>query len=193
MAGHNKKEIEMSNYYYNSSKHKVFISYYHYDDQYYRNEFERLFSHLFINKSVEDGDIDSDNSDEYIKKLIQKDYISDSSVVIVLVGKKTYCRKHVDWEISAGLNKKVGGHSGLIGILLPTFPLSSDQKYSYSDVPARLADNIKTDYAEMYTWDYVCQNDTRIKSAVETAFNNRVSKKDKIDNSRKQLQNNLCS
>ena len=78
----------------NSEKHKVFISYYHKGNQKYRDEFERLFGHLFINKSVEEGDIDSDNSDDYIKHLIQEDYISDASVVVVLCGQNTWKRKH---------------------------------------------------------------------------------------------------
>ena len=62
------------NWYQNSedTKHKVFVSYYHKDDQYYRNEFERRFSHLFISKSVEPGDIDSDLSDESITTLIKR-------------------------------------------------------------------------------------------------------------------------
>jgi hypothetical protein len=50
------------------SKHKVFVSYYHAEDQYYRDEFDKRFNHLFISKSVEPGDIDSDSSDEYIIK-----------------------------------------------------------------------------------------------------------------------------
>lgn len=105
------------------TKHKVFISYYHHDDQYFKHVFEGSFGHMFTNKSVEPGDIATDNSDEYIKRLIQEDYISDSSVVLVLVGRNTKSRKHVDWEISAGLNKKVNGYSGLVGILLPTFQM----------------------------------------------------------------------
>jgi Thoeris protein ThsB, TIR-like domain len=176
-----------------STKHKVFISFYHRGDQYYRNEFERLFSHLFISKSVEPGDMDSDLSDEYIKRLIQEGYLTDSSVVLVLVGPKTYCRKHVDWEISAGLNKKVGGYSGLVGILLPEFPLSADNKYIYSDIPPRLADNVKSGYAEIYTWDYACGSDAMIKSVIQTAFDNRISKADKIDNSRVQYSLDICS
>jgi len=176
-----------------SNKHKVFISYYHKDDQYYRDEFERKFGHLFINKSVESGDIDSDLSDEYIKRLIQEGYLTDSSVVLVLVGPKTYCRKHVDWEISAGLNKKVGGYSGLVGILLPEFPLSTENRYSYSDLPPRLADNVRTGYSEIYTWDDACSSEGVIKPVIQTAFDNRVSKSDKIDNSRKQYTDDLCS
>ena len=183
------------NWYQNSasSKHKVFISYYHRDDQNYRNEFDRQFSHLFISKSVEPGDIDSDLSNEYIKRLIQEGYLTDSSVVLVLVGSKTYCRRHVDWEISAGLNKKVGGYSGLVGILLPEFQLSADNEYSYSDIPPRLADNVKSGYAEVYTWGDACQNEATIKSIIQTAFENRIVKAGRIDNSRKQYSQDLCS
>src|SRR5690606_31056758 len=50
----------------NITKRKAFISYYHYDDQWYKEAFKNLFSDLIIHKSVEDGDIDSDNTDGYI-------------------------------------------------------------------------------------------------------------------------------
>ncbi len=172
--------------------HKVFISYYHKDDQWDRDRFEKQFGHLFISKSVKPGDIDSELSTNYIKKLIQEGYISGSSVVIVLVGKKTRCRKHVDWEISAGLNSKVRGYSGLIGILLPDFPLSADGKYKYDDIPARLADNVKTRFAKIYPWNWLCAYESRLTDAIETAFDDRVTKSGKIDNSRKQLGRNLC-
>ena len=89
------------------TRHKVFISYYHKDDQPYKDAFEKAFSHFFINKSVQDGDINTDVSTEYIKQLIQKDFITDASVLVVLFGPNTWGRKHVDWEISAVLNKKL--------------------------------------------------------------------------------------
>jgi hypothetical protein len=166
------------------SKHKVFVSYYHAEDQYYRDEFDKRFNHLFISKSVEPGDIDSDSSDEYIKRLIQDEYLTDSSVVLVLVGPKTHCRKHVDWEISAGLNKKVGGYSGLVGLLLPGA--------SYSDIPPRLTDNINSRYAEFHTWGSACSSNETIKSVIQTAFDNRISESDKIKNNRKQYLWNTC-
>lgn len=179
---------------YNSevSKHKVFLSYYHDEDQYYRDKFESDFGHLFISKSVNPGDIETDLSTEYIKRLIQEGYITDSSVLAVLVGPKTCCRKHVDWEISAGLNKKAGGYSGLIGILLPEFPKTNDGKYYTDNLPARLADNVNSGYAVIYTWSWICESDNRVKDAIEKAFNDRIDKSDKIDNSRKQLGKNLC-
>jgi hypothetical protein len=113
-------------------------------------------------------------------------------VVVVLVGPKTYCRKHVDWEISAGLNKKVGGYSGLLGILLPEFPLTDDNEYYYDDLPARLADNAKSGYARIYTWNYLCVSEDRVRDAIETAFQEKDEKSHLIQNARKQLQRNLC-
>jgi hypothetical protein len=175
------------------TRHKVFISYYHKDDQYYRNCFEELFRHLFINKSVEPGGIDTDLSTEYIKRLIQQGYISDTSVVLVLVGQNTYGRKHVDWEMYAGLSKKVGGYSGLLGILLPEFQMQPDDTYSYGDIPPRLADNVKTKYAKVYKWGWVCGSDSRIQEAIEDAFQRRITDQDKIDNSRVQFENNRSS
>lgn len=35
------------------NKHKVFISYYHKDDSYYRERFESLFGHLFMSEYKE--------------------------------------------------------------------------------------------------------------------------------------------
>ncbi len=177
----------------NTPRHKTFISYYHKDDQYYKNEFERRFGHVLLNKSVSDGEIDTDLSTNYIKRLIQKGYITDTSVLVVLIGPNTHCRKHVDWEISAALNKKVGGYSGLIGILLPEFRLTVDGKYNYKDIPPRLADNVESGYATVYTWDWVCAGESRIKKAVEDAFQNRVNKSSLIDNSRVQFKNNRCN
>ena len=58
----------MVNYY--RQKHKVFISYYHQDDQYYKNYIDNWLSGNIINKSVKTGEYDPDNSDEYIKRLI---------------------------------------------------------------------------------------------------------------------------
>lgn len=182
--------------YYNSyfapPKHKVFISYYHHDDQQYRDYFEWKFGHLFISKSVQLGDIATDLSTEYIKRLIQEDYLSDSSVVIVLVGPNTKCRKHVDWEISAGLNSKVHGCSGLLGILLPTFPLTAEGTYYYYQIPGRLADNVASTFASVWTWDWLCASGQRITDAIEQAYQDRVAKQQLIDNSRMQLQRNLC-
>ncbi len=173
------------NFYYNQ-KHKVFISFYHHDDQKYKDTLEYLFGNTVINKSVSNGEYNTDISDEYVKRLIREDKISDASVVVVLVGPNTKNRKHVDWEIYAGLSRYINGNAGLIGVLLPTFPLYSG-KYYYQDIPARLADNIKTGYADIYTWDDFTSN---YSSYIQEAFDNRSKRRSMIDNSRLQMKQN---
>lgn len=175
----------MYNYY--TKRHKVFISYYHHDDQYYKNYIDKYLSSRIINKSVVAGEYDSDNSDEYIKRLIREDKISDSSVVVVLVGPNTRKRKHIDWEIYAGLSASVNGSSALIGIMLPTLKQAENGGYYYSALPDRLSDNIRSGYAQWYTWDYAIKN---FDSIIEDAFKNRIQNKGKIDNSRLQMKRN---
>lgn len=171
------------------TKRKLFISYYHKDDEYYRNKFETLFGHLFINKSVKIGDIQTDLSTDYIKRLIQLNYLSDTSVLVVLVGAKTYCRKHVDWEISAALSDKVGGYTGLVGLRLPTHPDYGKDKYYSENIPSRLVDNLESGYAQLYDWS---ENTDLIKTIVETAFNAKNSQSNLIRNASIQFQRNRC-
>lgn len=167
--------------------HKVFISYYHHDDQYYKNYIDLYLSKNIINKSVKAGEYNSDNSDEYIKRLIREDKVSDSSVIVVLIGPNTRKRKHVDWEISAGLNKSVNGCSGLVGILLPELPMIGSE-YRPSDMPGRILDNYFSGYAKLYSWDTAIHN---FDDIIEQAFNDRIALKDKVNNSRPQMQFNL--
>lgn len=131
-------------------------------------------------------------STDYIKRLIQQDYISDSSVLLVLVGPKTLCRKHVDWEISAALSSKVGGNSGVAAILLPELQLLPDDRFNYDTVPARFADNEKNGYALAYKWSYATASEANMRSIIETAFESRVSKKHMILNGRVQMGRNTC-
>ena len=172
------------------TKRKTFISYFHKDDEDYKNEFEKLTSDLIVNKSVGDGDISGDNSDDYIKKLIQDGYLSDTTVLVVLVGAKTKCRMHVDWEISGALNLKVGeSYAGLLGILLPTHPDFKKPECLYNNVPKRLAENVKTGYAEIINWT----SDRRIlQSKIESAYSRRKNESDKRVNSIPQMQKNTC-
>lgn len=53
--------------------HIIFTSYYHYDDQYYKDYIDNHFGNLIINESVMIGEYDPDNSDEYIKRLIREE------------------------------------------------------------------------------------------------------------------------
>lgn len=184
-----------------ATKHKTFISYHHDSDQGYKDNFEKKFEDIFINKSVCDGDIKEDVSTEYIKKLIQNGYLKDSSVLVVLIGSETYKRKHVDWEISAALSSKVGGCSGLIGIILPSYyddkqnqHLKGQNKHNSATIPPRLNDNVESGYAVLYRWESAISKDDKgefkIKKWIDEAFVRKNNNSKLIDNSRKQFINN---
>lgn len=174
----------------NITKRKTFVSFYHKDDQIYRERFENLFGDLVVSKSVDGGDIDSDTSDEYIKKLIQKDYLSDTTVLVVLIGAKTKCRKHVDWEISGILNYKVGdNYAGLLGLFLPTHQNYGADKYAPDSIPQRLQANVKSGYAILRDW-----TDDRVKMQqyIEKAFANRNESNKIVNKAIPQMQKNTC-
>jgi hypothetical protein len=172
-------------------KRKSFISYYHKDDKDYKEKFKNLTSDLIVNKSVNDGDIKSDNSANYVKQLINDGYLSDTTVLIVLLGPNTKCRKHVDWEISGALDLKVGdSYSGLLGLILPTHPDYGKEKYTYALHPQRLVDNLKTGYAVIR--DFTTDR-KKLQEYIELAFENRISKADLRTNLRIQKKINTCS
>ena len=143
--------------------HKVFISYHHTNDQIYKEKllklndnYEFLHGHpIFIDRSVDTGDISEDLPDETIREKIRDDYLQDSTITILLVGTETKYRKHIDWELYSSMyNGKVNKQSGILAINLPTVEYYSNsivshehrgEKQIYPEIPSwRLIDN-KTD------------------------------------------------
>ena len=105
------------------SKHKVFISYHHANDQFYKDYLENFNNDydIFINKSVAIDDIDDDLPSDTIREIIRDDYLRDTSVLILLVGTETKNRKHVDWEIYSSMRDSAkNSKSGVLVINLPS-------------------------------------------------------------------------
>lgn len=103
--------------------HKLFISYHHANDQYYEEKLLSINSRfqIFIDQSVDTGDIPDDLDDPTIRERIRDEYLRDSSVTILLVGLETKKRKHVDWEIYSSMyDGKVNKRSGVLVINLPS-------------------------------------------------------------------------
>ncbi|MFA4849622.1 MAG: TIR domain-containing protein [Methanoregula sp.] len=127
-----------------STRHKVFVSFHHDNDQEYRNQFEKICSDVIVSRSVEEGDIDPNANTEYIRQKIRDEYLRDSTVTVVLIGKQSWQRKHVDWEIYSSLrNTQYNPRSGLLGILLPTYPRNDMSHYNSHTIPPRLSDNLQ--------------------------------------------------
>jgi hypothetical protein len=175
----------------NISKRNVFVSYYHSDDQDKREEFGSLVKDLIIDQSVKLDDIDSENSDDYIHRLINEGFMKDSTVLAVLLGPKTKYRKHVDWEIGGALNVKVGDrYAGLLGIRLPSHPdYGIGASYDIANYSERLMANINSGYAVVIDWT---ENRKELQDAMELAFSRR-SESDKIVNiGIPRLTENIC-
>ena len=139
-------------------RHKVFISYYHADDQEYKNRLVQALNSKLIDKWVSPGDIHDENLPlDEIRRRIRDDHIADAVVTIVLIGPCTWQRKHVDWEISASIiDRPNNERCGVVGLLLPTHPDYDKCPEGRNPrlVPPRLAQNIGGNYpfATIFKW-----------------------------------------
>ena len=172
-------------------RHKVFISYHH-DDQDEVEEFIETFDYqrkVFITRGVgvdiEQEIIDSDDTD-YVMRKIRELYLKDSTVTIVLMGKCTWARRYVDWEIQASLRHgETVTANGLLGIKLNSYKKSS----SYPD---RLNKNLlEKDQEDCYAraCDYPTRKDT-LAAWIDDAFQARTSREHLIVNPRERFQYN---
>jgi len=141
--------------------HKVFISYHHENDQEYKESLVKFAKDhsIFLDASVDTGDISDDLSDEKIRRKIRDEYLRDSTITIILVGKETRRRKHVDWEIHSSMydgttNKK----SGILVINLPgtsdffTAPRDEEKEIVYPDIASWTSINNKAEYERRYPY-----------------------------------------
>ena len=172
-------------------RHKVFISYHHEDQDEVENfietfDYER---NVFISRAlgidIADDIINSTDTD-YVMRRIRESYLKDSTVTIVLIGKCTWARCYVDWEIQASLRHgETVTPNGLLGIKLPSY-----NKTSYPD---RFNKNLKQNdqqkdcYARVI--DYPTRKDT-LTNWIEDAFQARTSRSHFIVNPRDRFKDN---
>ena len=155
--------------------HKVFVSSrYSPEDEIYKKKFEELFNdktQIIISKAVQEGDIDSNLPTETVRQKIRDEYLRDSTVTVVLIGKETWQRKHIDWEISSSIrDTRLNPRSGLLGIFLPTYPLTVDNKYNRYTIPPRLYYNKECGFAELYNWS---TDSKAVQNRIHEAFERR--------------------
>jgi MTH538 TIR-like domain (DUF1863) len=171
-----------------ATRHKCFVSY-HVNDVDEVTTFLDAFGSEFITRSVgvtdEDDFVDSTDT-EYIKARIFEVYLTDSTVTIVLLGRCTWARKFVDWEISSSLrDDNVNKRSGLLAMPLPSMNNSST-------LPTRIKDNwSEGDLASSYAVYASYPPTTNVlRDRIEEAFGARTAKADRVNNSRELRQNN---
>ena len=144
-------------------RRNVFVSYHHGGDQNYYNALSKVMDDdlsLVTDNSLERKIDSSDHS--YIMRRIREYHLHGSSCTIVLCGADTWRRKYVDWEIEASLNQGMG----LVGIWLPTLPLSAN---GGTEKPPRLQSNIDAGYAVWVSWTNISANPQILVNAIEDA------------------------
>ena len=150
-------------------KHKVFVSFHH-EDQMHKDRFVRMMGDDIVDKSIKDGDINDQVAVETVRQSIRDKFIADATVTIVLIGRCTWQRKHVDWEIGSSLSHTSHNpRCGLLGILLTNHPDYNADKCQISLIPPRLADNCagENSFALISNWT----NDiSAIKNLIHQSF-----------------------
>jgi len=139
---------------------QIFVSFHHHDEyevSVFCRRYAQFFDEIRTLGISEEGDeyadkIDSGDTD-YVMRKIREDYLAGTTCTVVLIGKCTWARRYIDWEIAATLrNNKNNPRSGLIAVQLP-----SAVEDGWATLPPRLARNvIRQDgddigYARFYT------------------------------------------
>lgn len=170
--------------------HKCFISY-HRKDYIEVNSFIDSFSSksVFITSGVGlNGDeLINSNDAQYIMRRIREEHLKNTSITIVMIGKCTWARRFIDWEIASTLrNDPINKRSGLLAINLPSMGNAGIQ------LPRRLADN--TDYQQngsKYAKYYVYpQSENQLIQWIDDAYNARTTRSHLIVNTRELMANN---
>lgn len=101
----------------------------------------------------------------------------------------TWKRKHVDWEIGGSIrDTQYNSRTGLLGILLPSYPKSKNNKYNLCTIPPRLYKNVVCEFAKIYSWS---EYPSTVQNWLHDAFKRR--KKIIPDNSYDHFANNRSS
>ena len=159
--------------------HKCFISY-NAADKLAVDRFCDEFDGSFIRRGLkmEVDIIDSENTD-YVMRRIRDLYLKDSIVTIVLVGRCTWARKFVDWEVQSSLRNPADAYpNGLLAIQLYS---------SYSTLPVRVRLNIDSGYANFYEYP---KNSKDLEIMIDKAWSARFDKQSSIVNHRERFKYN---
>lgn len=118
---------------------RVFISY-HRADQKYRTAIENLLRQNNISYYAVPENTNFDGMHhQHIKDIINSQ-MYNCNVLLCIVGKETYSRPHVDWELHEALKGDINHRRGVLAVLLEN---RGDNKndIDYSLFPNRLRDN----------------------------------------------------
>jgi len=168
------------------TRRKVFISYFrgdHVEVEAFVNWWGRMldaFIPLIVGACGNDV-IKSENADYVIGK-IRREQIADSTVTMVLMGKCTHSRRHVDWKTKASLAQgEDRTPNGLLGIVLPS-------NGGGAPLPPRFAANWQAGNQGGYARYYIApKTPDKMRAWIEDAFWARTTRAHLIENRREMM------
>lgn len=160
------------------TRHKTFLSYHH-DDGPLVERFIAEFDDThdsFITRGIRaPEDLINSTDPDYVMSQIRSRFLADSTVTIALIGKCTWTRRFVDWEIQASLRQPAGGSpNGLLAILL-------DRNATRGTLPNRVKLNVDSGYASFRSYP---AGPTTLGSWIESAYQARSANTNLIVNPR---------
>lgn len=178
----------------NDTRHKCFLSYHSVDADAVA-DFVTSFGDVFIPKVIglsESDPLIGSNDTDYIMDRIREKYLTDSTVTMVLLGKCTWSRRFVDWEVYSSLRRgKVNRLNGLMAVNLPSIGVSDSSK-----LPPRVDDNLpRANGPDTYArWYRYPTSSNQLKGWVEDAFTARTTRSKLITNTRaRKINSSPCS
>ena len=165
-------------------KPKVFVSYHHKDQAYidafvknFTGNYE-VFTDCSLDEAIESNDL------HYVNRTIREEYITGTSITIVVCGQDTWRRKCVDWEIYSTLYKD----HALLGVVLPHVQPVQQNGQLIRFIPDRLHANIMSGYAHWIEWP---QNAQQLAIAINQAKQNSTNFKQQKSNSAAKMARNV--
>ncbi|MBF5054629.1 hypothetical protein ISO4_03231 [Alcanivorax venustensis ISO4] len=161
--------------------HRVFVSYHHKNENYLRKALGEINdkSDIFFDCSVSTGDVNEDLEPQAIRQIIRRNYLSGSTVLLLLVGRETKYRKHVDWELYSSMyNGTNFGKSGVVVLHAPdceseyfTAPFDKIKKAVYPHVSSWASIDNREEYQRRYPYlpDRIIDNLLKSKSKISVS------------------------
>lgn len=127
---------------------KIFISY-HRADMKYKNKIlailqEHRYPYYCVNENKNFNELKHQDIASQICFMMD-----DCDVLLCIVGKETYARPHVDWEIHTALKGGVDNRKGIIVVMLENRN-DSKNNIDFNTFPNRLQDNLNYIVLEQY-------------------------------------------
>jgi Thoeris protein ThsB, TIR-like domain len=165
----------------------IFLSY-DSADEYWRARFDDVFGREAPYRFVRPDAVPTADGAEYGRELREKGYLTTETVVVVLIGPKSYSSRKVDWEVAAALDNGDARPAGLLAVRLPSHEDYQKTSVNPRRIPIRVADNLKSGYIRLYDWT---ESYRELESRLYAALKDARSRSHLIKNSRTLMERDM--